>query len=241
MIQENQFIDRHKYIGGSDVPVIMGVNKFTSAWDLLLEKAQIKEKNFGGNIYTTVGNLLEPRIQKAANIKNVDEITYKRIYEGVPFECHIDGLDHEESQIQEIKVANQTIHECLNSYEWQIRTYMYVVGLNKARLILLRRDGQLKQVVNDIIKHYDLGYLHDFNNLDQDDVSSAIESLEYALNNMVFSTKMLQTANIDHNDSKCELMLKKVRKFWDYKEQLDENKQLHEDDNFRLQFEIDMR
>ena len=38
-----------------------------------------------------------------------------------------------------------------------------------------------------------------------------------------------------------ELMLKKVRKFWDYKEQLDENKQLYEEDNFRLQFEIDMR
>lgn len=241
MIQEAQFKDRHKYIGGSDVPVIMGVNKFTSAWDLLLEKAQIKEKNFGGNIYTTVGNLLEPRIQKAANIKNVDEITYKRDYLGVPFECHIDGLDHTETQIQEIKVANQTIHECLNSYEWQIRTYMYVVGINKARLILLRRDGQLKQVVNDIIKHYDLGYIHDFNNLDQDDVTSAVESLEHAINNMIFSTKMLQTINVDHIDSKCELMLKKVRKFWDYKELLDQNQELHLNDEFRLQFEIDMR
>ncbi len=41
-------IDRDKYIGGSDIPAIMGLSPFTSRWDLLLEKAGLKERDFFG-------------------------------------------------------------------------------------------------------------------------------------------------------------------------------------------------
>ena len=48
-------IDRDKYIGGSDIPIIMGISPFKSRFDLLLEKAGYLENDFKGNEYTEYG------------------------------------------------------------------------------------------------------------------------------------------------------------------------------------------
>ena len=45
-------IDRDKYIGGSDVPVIMGISSFNTRWGLLQEKAGLKVNTFTVNKYT---------------------------------------------------------------------------------------------------------------------------------------------------------------------------------------------
>ena len=37
--------DREKYIGGSDIPIIMGISPFKSRFDLLLEKAELKDND----------------------------------------------------------------------------------------------------------------------------------------------------------------------------------------------------
>ena len=37
---------RDKYIGGSDIPVIMGLSPFKTRWQLLLEKAGLEESSF---------------------------------------------------------------------------------------------------------------------------------------------------------------------------------------------------
>ena len=37
-MQDTVAKDRHKYIGGSDIPIIMGISPFKSRYDLLLEK-----------------------------------------------------------------------------------------------------------------------------------------------------------------------------------------------------------
>ena len=55
--------DRSKYIGGSDIPAIMGISHFKTRFDLLLEKAQLQENQFDGNSYTEYGNELEPKIR----------------------------------------------------------------------------------------------------------------------------------------------------------------------------------
>ena len=44
--------DRDKFIGGSDIPIIMELSPFKSRYDLLLEKAGLKDDTFSGNIYT---------------------------------------------------------------------------------------------------------------------------------------------------------------------------------------------
>lgn len=59
--------NRHLYIGGSDIPTIMSINSFKSRYDLLLEKAKIKEDDFKGNDYTEYGNILEHKIRDYVN------------------------------------------------------------------------------------------------------------------------------------------------------------------------------
>ena len=66
-MQETVKQDRDKYIGGSDIPVIMNLSPFKSRFDLLLEKAGYKESDFEGNVYTEYGNKLEPKIREYIN------------------------------------------------------------------------------------------------------------------------------------------------------------------------------
>ena len=52
MASKNVTENRYKYIGGSDIPIIMGISTFKKRFDLLLEKAQLKTDDFQGNEYT---------------------------------------------------------------------------------------------------------------------------------------------------------------------------------------------
>ena len=97
-------IDRYKYIGGSDIPIIMGLSHFKTRYDLLLEKAQLKDDNFEGNEYTEYGNVMEPKIRQYINTlfkRNFKE--YKLIKDDI--RCHFDGID--DDMILEIKTTSQ--------------------------------------------------------------------------------------------------------------------------------------
>lgn len=60
--------ERWRWLGGSDIPSVLGISKFKSRWKLLLEKAQLEEPDFTGNRFTAYGNLLEPAIREHINI-----------------------------------------------------------------------------------------------------------------------------------------------------------------------------
>ena len=66
-MQDSVKIDRDKYLGGSDIPVIMEISPFKSRYDLLLEKAGFKENNFTGNVFTDYGNKMEGKIRDWLN------------------------------------------------------------------------------------------------------------------------------------------------------------------------------
>lgn len=117
-------VDRDKYIGGSDIPIIMGISSFKSRFDLLLEKAGYLENDFTGNEYTEYGNIMEPKIRQYIN-----EATGRNFVEGKHIEgdirCHTDGED--ETSILEIKTTSQ-IHDTLEEYKVylvQLLFYMY--------------------------------------------------------------------------------------------------------------------
>lgn len=148
MLTPEQLANRSEYIGGSDVAIIMGTSPFKTPWQLLLEKARIAPNNFSGNKYTKIGNLLEPKIQEAMKIKNVDERTYEKTYFEVPFAGHIDGLNDLETELYEIKVSSGNMEKTLKTYEYQIRTYMYLTELDKAHIVLLQRDKELSKYLN---------------------------------------------------------------------------------------------
>ena len=56
--------ERNKYVGGSDMPAILGISSFTSRWELLKHKAGIEENDFEGNAYTEYGQIMEPIIRQ---------------------------------------------------------------------------------------------------------------------------------------------------------------------------------
>lgn len=128
-------IDRDKYIGGSDIPIIMGISPFKTRFDLLLEKAGLKENNFEGNAYTEYGNILEPKIRDYVNQKyEFNFIETKTIVDDCRY--HADGDDEEKKCMLEIKTTSQ-IHENVRDYKH------YIVQLLKGMMMKDYKKGIL--------------------------------------------------------------------------------------------------
>lgn len=107
--------DRDKYIGGSDVPIIMGLSPFKTRWQLLQEKAGIVESTFAGNEYTEYGNVMEPKIRDYINKEyNMHFVEDKDISGFMRY--HYDGLDEKKRSVLEIKTTSQ-IHDDISGYK----------------------------------------------------------------------------------------------------------------------------
>lgn len=126
-------IDRDKYIGGSDIPIIMGISPFKKRFDLLLEKAGLKENDFEGNAYTEYGNVLEPKIREYINTTYDKEFVEGKHYNG-DIRIHTDGEDKD--CILEIKTTSQ-IHENVDDYKvYLVQTLFYMQETNKNKGML---------------------------------------------------------------------------------------------------------
>ena len=128
--------DRHLYIGGSDIPIIMGISHFKTRYDLLLEKAQLKEDDFEGNKYTEYGNVMEEKIRNYINTKYESNfVEYKQ--ENGDLRVHLDGYDDENKfGVLEIKTTSQ-IHEKLDDYKvYLVQLLFYMVETDKERGLL---------------------------------------------------------------------------------------------------------
>lgn len=137
-------VDREKYIGGSDIPIIMGISPFKSRFDLLLEKAGLKENDFEGNNYTEYGNVMEPKIRDYIN-----ETLGKKFKEGKHIDgdirCHTDGIDS--TSVLEIKTTSQ-IHEDVDDYRVylvQLLFYMFHTGRNSGVLAVYHRPEDFNE------------------------------------------------------------------------------------------------
>lgn len=120
-------INRYKYIGGSDIPIIMGLSHFKTRYDLLLEKAQLKDDDFEGNEYTEYGNIMEPKIRQYINIllnRNFKEDKLEKD----DIRCHFDGID--DDVILEIKTTSQ-IYEKVDDYKvYLVQLLFYMMNAN---------------------------------------------------------------------------------------------------------------
>lgn len=137
-------IDRDKYIGGSDIPIIMGISPFKTRFDLLLEKAGIKENDFTGNEYTEYGNVLEPQIRDYINKKyNLGFEEYKKINGDI--RVHLDGFNN--ASVLEIKTTSQ-IHNSIDEYKVylvQLLFYMQEVNADFGRLAVYERPDDFNE------------------------------------------------------------------------------------------------
>ena len=138
-------VDRDKYIGGSDIPIIMGISQFKNRFDLLLEKAGLKDNDFQGNEYTEYGNKLEPKIRDYINSLKLGQAFKedKKIVDDV--RCHVDGFNG--STILEIKTTSQ-IYDNVDDYKVylvQLLFYMQYFEVTKGCLAVYERPEDFNE------------------------------------------------------------------------------------------------
>ena len=139
-------IDRDVYIGGSDIPIIMGISPFKTRFDLLLEKAGLKENDFTGNEYTEYGNIMEPKIREHLNLiagTGFEFKEYKKVNGDI--RCHLDGYN--EHEVLEVKTTSQ-IHENVGDYKVylvQLLFYMENVECENGLLAVYERPEDFSE------------------------------------------------------------------------------------------------
>ncbi|MBE3036992.1 MAG: YqaJ viral recombinase family protein [Candidatus Atribacteria bacterium] len=89
--------ERHKHLGSSDLPAILGFSRFSNKYDVWLEKTQRVQPAERTQNYITAGNLLErPVINWCADYLKraiiTDEKELERKVEGTPIVTHMDGI-----------------------------------------------------------------------------------------------------------------------------------------------------
>lgn len=156
-MQDTVTKDREKYIGGSDIPIIMNISPFKSRFDLLLEKAELQDNDFEGNQYTEYGNVMEEKIRDYINMSINLTQGIKRFVEGQHYyifdnngtrgdlRLHTDGENSE--TILEIKTTSQT-HDKLSDYKVylvQLLFYMHFTGRPNGVLAVYERPADLDE------------------------------------------------------------------------------------------------
>ena len=182
-MQDSVNQDREKYIGGSDIAIIMNLSPFKSRFDLLLEKAGYKEDTFEGNIYTEYGNALEPIIRTWINAgyKKKDQFKEGKFVreatdgEIIGVRIHTDGENSD--TVLEIKTTSQ-IYETVREYKIylvQLLYYMVTKGKTKGLLAVYERPEDLSvEFTSDRLHTYDI-ILEDYVDVIKE-INTAIES-----------------------------------------------------------------
>lgn len=126
-------VNRGLYIGGSDIPCIMGLSKFKTRYELLLEKAGLRENDFTGNRYTEYGNVMEPKIRAYINEHRQEEFEPNKVIDG-DIRCHTDGFNG--ACVLEIKTTSDT-HETVDEYRVYLVQLLLYMDKNKVKAGLL--------------------------------------------------------------------------------------------------------
>ena len=137
-------IDRNKYIGGSDIPIIMGISPFKKRYDLLLEKAGLKQSQFSGNEYTEYGNVMESKIRDYVNQSMTHKYYEDKLING-DVRCHVDGFNG--SSILEIKTTSQ-VHSLVDDYKVylvQLLFYMNEYNVEVGNLVVYERPQDFNE------------------------------------------------------------------------------------------------
>lgn len=185
-IKEN----RTHYIGGSDVPTILNLNK-NKNYQILLSEYVKDHKSFEGNEYTEYGNLMESTIRNFFNKEYGFNATPNYImFEDKKIRCNCDGLDRDSNIIIEIKTNNGK-HTNTLDYEVQMQLYMWAFGVNEGYLIQYERP-----------KNFYKGIIYEMHH------SPEYFNLEFDPNNI--TVKKIKRSNplIDH-------ILKNINTFWE--------------------------
>lgn len=130
--------NRQLYVGGSDVPVILGLSKYKTQFQLAQEKVGIVAPDHSTNPYIQYGNKLEPVIREYINTMNslhfhpdtfIDKENMLR--------SNVDGIDDENKILLEIKTHGSNPTEKV--YEAQMQLYFHQTGCEFGWLAMYHR------------------------------------------------------------------------------------------------------
>ncbi len=135
---KNVIENRRFFVGGSDVPVILGLSKYKSQFELAKEKTGIVPTVFDSNEYTVYGQVIEPQIRDYINI--INETNFKPetvINKERNIRGNCDGADFDESLLLEIKSHGK--NPTMDVYKVQMQLYMNEFNLAAGWLALYER------------------------------------------------------------------------------------------------------
>lgn len=130
--------NRHLYVGGSDVPVILGLSKFKTQYELAQNKTGIVKSDFKGNEYTAFGHAMEPQIREYINLTtDFNFVETSTIDEENSIRANTDGVDYEARTLLEIKTHGAV--PTIDVYKVQMQLYMFANDLDEGVLALYER------------------------------------------------------------------------------------------------------
>lgn len=210
-----------------DISIIMGISTFKSRFDLLLEKAGLKEDDFDGNEYTEYGNVMEEKIRNYMN--ELDNTKYKEdklIKDDI--RCHVDGYDG--NSIIEIKTTSN-IHDNVDDYKVylvQLLFYMYNYNIKLGKLCVYQRPEDFNEEFDkERLKVYDIE-LDNYNDL-IDKIKEAVKKFRIDLkkvkDNPFITEEELLPVDLTELSNKVIALENKLQ---EYKAIEEEQKQLKE-------------
>ena len=220
-------IDRNLYIGGSDIPIIMGISPFKKRFDLLLEKAGLKENDFDGNQYTEYGNVLEPKIREFINSKEKLPFYEDKKVNG-DIRCHVDGYNGKDT-ILEIKTTSR-LHSSVNEYKVylvQELFYMNEYKAKKGKLAVYERPEDFNEEFDEKrLTTYDIN-IKDYKEL-VEDILQAVDQFRKDLikvkENTFITEEELQPKELIELSNQVALLETKLAGFNELKKQYDDFK-----------------
>lgn len=230
---QNVKVDRDKYIGGSDIPILMNISPFKTRWELLQEKAGLVENNFEGNQYTEYGNVLEPKIRDYINESQKDKfVEGKDIIEDI--RCHTDGIN--KKAVLEIKTTSQ-IHEKLEDYKTYLVQLLFYMQYTK------RKSGVLAvyKRPEDFNEEFDVSRLTIYE-IDIKNYKELLEEMNLAVDDFRNDLRRIkENPFLTETDLEPQELVEKAKRLEKLEKELESyNKKLEERDNLKLEIKNDL-
>lgn len=144
-------VERWRYIGGSDIPIIMDLSPFKTREELLKEKAFELDSEFEGNAFTEYGHVMEPKIREYINSTSGYNFQEHRVV-NAGFRVHLDGYSEVFGGIVlEIKTTGtvkKTEEENL-AYKVQLLYYMEKTKAKKGLLAIYKRPEDFSEAFDE--------------------------------------------------------------------------------------------
>lgn len=122
----------------------MGISPFKTRYELLLEKAGIKEIDHISNKYTVYGNVIEGKIRDYINERYLTDFKPNRKYSG-DLRLHCDGDNGEE--ILEIKSTSHVYNDVNDYKSYLVQLFLYTkeYGYRRCKLAVYDRPADFSE------------------------------------------------------------------------------------------------